>query len=525
MVSKTQTSPRVRAVNAWTKNAYFWILGAFLISRIAYYWAGVRFDRSIVEGNFQYIDVPLLKSKLLESLFYCHTQPPLLNLLAGAAVKLFGDHYAAALHVVYLAVGLSSGILLYRLMRHLRVGEKLAALLTILFLVSPGCILFENYPMYEYLAMWLVLLSCMALYALLKEPTLGKSFTFFAIFAALAWLRALYHPVLFVFFAGVLWFLLPRRRRLVVAGCAAPLLLVLALFVKNYLVFGMFAGSSWLGFALDSCTIHQLTPDEKESLIAGGKLLPMARVEGPSIVQAYRPFFPDLKPTGISALDQEFKSSGFINANHLVYLKAESVYRVMAGQVLRNYPIAYVRSVMIAWFCYFLPPSDFFQFEHNRAAIRPLERAVNVLVYGQFRETTRKGLRELKASGHTASLPLYTGTFLIIGFPALFFWGCWWVWRAWRKSGLGSNERVLVSFILFHILWLILTTNFLSSFENNRYRYPTEPLYVALAAMAIQRAVQGRTATTQEPGGLLNGFGDSINLDSEHTHHNPPRPS
>ena len=53
-------------------------------------------------------------------------------------------------------------------------------------------------------------------------------------------------------------------------------------------------------------------------------------------------------------------------------------------------------------FCYFLPPTDFFHFEESRGAIRPLDRAINLLVYGQFAETSRKGCGSCLASGQGA---------------------------------------------------------------------------------------------------------------------------
>ena len=61
----------------------------------------------------------LMKHRLMESLFYYHMYPPLDNLLVGAVVKAFPNNYRTPLHVLFMAMGLVSAVLLYGLMRSL----------------------------------------------------------------------------------------------------------------------------------------------------------------------------------------------------------------------------------------------------------------------------------------------------------------------------------------------------------------------------------------------------------------------
>lgn len=220
-----------------------------------------------------------------------------------------------------------------------------------------------------------------------------------------------------------------------------------------------------------------------------GKLAKIARIETGAAVADYRPFFPGVGPTGIPVLDEEIKSTGDVNTNNILYLKADFAYRKAAEQVLRYYPVAYARSVAIAWFCYFLPPTDFFQFEDARARIRSLDRFYNIVVFGQFREATGKQLRVLRSEGHTISLVLYTGIFLIIGFPLLFAGGLTYLIRGIRGRLLAPAQIALLLFVIFNITYIIATTNFLSSFENNRYAFPSDALYVALLGLCVQGGV------------------------------------
>ena len=458
-----------------------------MASRVLYYWAGIRFDTHILASNFQFIDLQLLRTRLFESLFYFHMQPPLMNLLVGLAVKAFPDHYGAALHALYLIAGLSSGIFLYILMRRLGVGSKLSTGLTILFVVSPAAVLYENFPMYEYLIMCLLLASSVVLYNLILQPNFWLALVFFSLLATLAWIRNLYHPFYILAIAATLAFFLPKKRITVLAAAALPFATVLALFLKNLVVFGLFSSSSWLGQNLQTITIHQLTDSEQASLIEQKKLDPIARFEAGTPVANYRPFFPDVKPTGIPVLDQEVKSSGDVNTNNILYLKADLAYRKAAFEVLRYRPVAYLRSVAIAWFAYFRPPSDFFQFEASRAHIRRFDRMFNLVVFGQLREAGNKELRVLRSQGRTVSMALYTGIFLIIGFPFLFFWALVYLIRGIRRRTLPAPQVGLLVFVVFNIAYIVLTTNFLSSFENNRYALPSDPLYVALLGLCLQQ--------------------------------------
>lgn len=474
---------------------YVLIVLAFACSRIVYYLAGIRFDTHILTFNFQFIDLQLLRTKLLESVFYFHMQPPLMNLLLGAALKAFPENYGTALHVLYMAAGLSSAILLYLTMLRLGVSEWISTALVILFVTSPASIMYENFPMYEYLIMWLLLASGIVLFRLIREPRFGVAFVCFSLLAVLAWIRSLYHLFYLVGIAAVLAFCLKRHRRMIVLSSLFPILAVFALFLKNYIVFDLFASSSWLGHALTTCTIHQLTDAEKDTLIQQGKLDAIARVESGVLVADYRPFFPDVKPTGIAVLDQELKSTGGLNTNNIYYLKADFAYRRTAKQVLLHYPIGYLRSEAIAWFCYFRPPTDFFQFDESRTPIRAFDRFYNLVVFGQFREAPNKDLRRIKSEGHALSLPLYTGLFLMIGFPFLLVWSLMFLIRGLRSRTLPAAQIGLLAFVIFNILYIVATTNFLSSFENNRYAFPSYSLYVALFGLCLQRAsitIQGR---------------------------------
>ena len=47
--------------------------------------------------------------------------------------------------------------------------------------------------------------------------------------------------------------------------------------------------------------------------------------------------------------------------------------------------------------------------------------------------------------------------------------------------------------VLFEIIWIMLVSNFLSSFENNRYRFPTDSLYCVLAAVWLESWIASKS--------------------------------
>ena len=465
-----------------------WILICFLISRALYYASGIRFQTNRLATNFQFLDLTLLRDRLWETLYYCHGQPPLMNAIIGLCLKVSPTHYGGWLHAFYMLLGAGSALLLYRVMVYLGVSDRLAFLFTLLFIASPGCVLFENYPLYEYEMMFLLLLSCVLLQKLVERPSTRLSFYFFTAWAALAWIRSIYHLYVLILVAAVLVAYLWKARFQVLTGAAVPILSVLILYLKNWMVFGLFGASSWLGANLIVVSAHQISPAEKLEMVRQGHASELVLLDPGESPPAYRRFIPDVPKTGIPILDEDMKQTGGgPNTNNLVYLKIDPQYRQVAKQVLREHPKAFLKSFSIALFCYFLPPTDYFHFEESRAAIRPLDRVLNVFVYGQFAETTRKGLRELQASGQGAKLVLYTGTFLIVMVPLLLGWG---VYLAWKTR----PRNALMLYLLFHIVFVLTVTTLLSSFENNRYRFPTDPMYVALFATMVQAIITTRSS-------------------------------
>jgi len=173
------------------------------VSRVAYYSAGVRFDLRPLTSNYQLVDPALLQTRLTETCWYMHTQPPGFNFLVGIVLKLVAGAAAQTIvfGLVYLVLSLSSVFALFFLQCELGVLPRLALILAALFSVSPGLVLHENILMYEIPQLFALLAGALALIRLFRSGAVYWLVVFYSLIAGIAILRATYH-LLWVAIAG-----------------------------------------------------------------------------------------------------------------------------------------------------------------------------------------------------------------------------------------------------------------------------------------------------------------------------------
>jgi hypothetical protein len=489
-----------RAQGLHSRSAYTLLLALFVVSRIVYYLLGVRFDARPVLNFFQFIDPELLKHRLLESLYYLHVQPPGFNLYTGIVLKLFPDAYPTVFHAIHLALGIGICWFTYYLMTACGVRPWLALTLTSLFIVSPGVVLFENFMLYEYLLVFLLLAAAVALYNFCQHETAIYAVLFFTCLLFLLLLRNHFH---LIYIAGAFLLLLGfyqgRRRMLLLSGMV-PLLLAFGLYFKNWILFGSFSSSTWLGMNMSTILTHQLTEQEARGFISRGVISPVSLIDAGSPIALYRPYVQMPPKTGIPVLDEEATSTGATNFNNPVFLQIQRYYIRDGLWILRNYPVAYLRSLEAAWFSYFLPTGDFPFFDLNRPRIFGIDRFFNLVFFGQFRYATeRKELRVIAGQGGKLGLILYTATFLLIGLPALWLWSIHYLMNGVRRKTIPPPIAVVIGFFLFNITYLTGVSNFLSSFENNRYRFQVDAFFVILFGIALEQLHRKFSRAAKEP--------------------------
>jgi len=367
------------------------------------------------------------------------------------------------------------------------IPESARILLTALFIASPGCLLYEDCLIYDYPVAFLLLVALACLLRFARYPSLAAALGFFLSLVSLLFIRNLFHLGMIYLAAAAGWMLFPKSRRLVAAAALPALLLGTGLYFKNWVEFGAFTGSTWLGMQLGVTTTYQLTNEEADDLIRNAGLNPIARITPFSRLDQYAGYYKQTPKTGVPVLDEP-NASLHANYNNLDYLQIHRQYAEAAKVVLLHRPQAYLRALAIAGYSYFLPPSDVHTFDKDRAKMSTFDRCYSLIFFGRFRQVDdRKELRRMYAQGERFSLLLYTGVFLLVLLPTLLLWAAAQFLIPRLRRSWNREHLIGLGFMLFILLLVTASANLLSSFENNRYRFPVDSFFLIVFALFIQR--------------------------------------
>lgn len=472
-------------------------VGAYIASRILLHLIGVRFDASPLAYYHQYLDPDLLRFDLVRSIVYLHTQPPLFNLFLGVILKVFPHHAALAFAISYKLLGVAMVVSLFLLMHAMGLTGRTSLILTTLFFISPSCVLFENSLVYTYPTMALLCVAAVVLHKAVAARSFVMLFLAFSLCAIIVLTRSLFNLVWLLAVVAMLVAFRPGDRLKLVAASCVPLAAVLLWYGKNVHLFGTFGASSWLGYGLYKMTVLGLPLEERLDLIRQGRLSPISLVPLYRPVDEYRPFLRPIAPTGVPALDQELKSNGRPNLNHVAYVAVANRYRVDALTALRLRPDAYARSVFDSVILSFLPASEFWPTypetprNANRILMFPYEVVYNAILYGSISSSSRQA----PASS--------VGIFLVLAYLGAALWGGFLcaetltaVFRQWRSVAANNADdcletsspaaRVTLLFLWITLLYVLIVSNALEIGETMRMRYLVEPFVLVVVASGVR---------------------------------------
>jgi len=432
----------------------------FTLGRLLAFAAGVRFDAADLASFWHFAPLHLLQTRLLETVYYLHFQPPLFNLYLGCVVQLFGSASTRAFGVSFFLLGLATALALFVLMRRLGVQRRWALVLTSVFALSPATLLFENYLFYELPVAALLVFSALALQVALERGSSGSYAVFFGLLATLVLTRALFHPLVLVLAALVPFVACAHQRRAQLRGFALPALLVLALCAKNWVIFDDFSTSTWLGMGLARMTLRSLDPEQKAAWVRQGLLSPVAGVHPPSSLAAYAEVMRMPNKTGIPILDEEQKPDGSLNLHHLAYARISHTLLADDQVVLRRAPEVYFAAAKGALRRFFQPASSWHPLARNRPKLAAYDGVYTALVH--FGDGGPLGVLFLAALG-------------------------WAVVRASRPAWKPEHRAVL-AFMALAMSYVLLSGTLLEPLENMRFRFATEPFLWAIVGLCLSPA-------------------------------------
>jgi hypothetical protein len=459
------------------------IVAAFVASRALYNLSGNGFATNL--GFWQFLDLPLLQSRLWQSLFYLHSQPPLLNLLLGAAVKFFPASYPLVLQVLFAAIGLALAIVMFLLMTELDVPIGLALLITLVFEIGPATLMFENWFYDTYPTAFVLVLAAFCLNRFMREKRRLYGWAFACCLALPVLMNSSFQVVWFLGVAAALYLLLRQQTRPLLAPGLAMLAVIMAWYVKNLLLFGTLSTSSWLGMNLCTMTTFQVPPAERYQLAVEGKLSAL------SLAGAFVPLGAFSAPlTGVPALDEKTKQDGQSNYNNIAYIQLSRICLHDAVWVLLHRPKAYLHAVAATARLYLQPAShEPLALHRNQTKmagwIALYERgllAVPVELGGPYSDG------EIRYGNQP---PDYRVSILLaVAVPLLTVWGFATVIRGGKRLPIAARATLL--FAVLGIVYTGLTGILFNAMENSRFRYVADPLYLLLLAVFISQVIRSR---------------------------------
>jgi hypothetical protein len=451
----------------------------FLATRLVLHTLGLRFNLELV---WMFMGDPGdLAHRLAETLYYFHAYPPGMNLLAGLFLKLGGARAPALALVTFWGFGLVLANGFYSVARALGMAPRGALLFTLAFSLVPQVIYFEHLFIYECPVAALLCLAAALFAEGLRSGSARAWLGCFLACAVVGWLRSTFHLVWFLASVGLaVWSSPTAERRRVVKAALAPLVLLLVLYAKNAVVFGVFGASSAAVANLNLVTIRKLPADQCARWVAERKVSPYACINVFSGPERYLSFFPSSTdtrwPDQVNRLYRPTVNAA--NFNHWFYLKLREPRRDDSVYYLLHEPLAYVATVLDGLPALFGPSTTWHPGDRDRGA--PHEKHRQVL--GAYEAAYNRLVHGFPWSP--------AGLYLFLPIPLVY---------AFRKARVLGTVLVepgrratagLVYFCLFQIAFIIATSSAFSAIESARYRYAAEPmiwLVVAFSLVAFRR--------------------------------------
>jgi hypothetical protein len=456
------------------------VLIVFVVSRIIYDRAGIHFQGDTYLGYWQFIDPALLRTDLWRSVFYLHSQPPLMNLVTGIVLQVFPINYEEVFHFLYFLAGIIFGISIYFLGISLRFSPWLSMIVSAWFMISPGTVLYEHWLMYAYPLTVALALSGFCLYQFIRTKKNYWGLIFFTLLSGIALTWSLFH-IVWLFGIVALLFIVCAERQKIVLVSFLPMFLVTAWYTKNLVMVGEFTASSWAGMNVSKIATFRMPEDERTQMVKSGELSKFALLPPFRNPSVYLKLLPDTPLTGIPILDEPETSLSGPNHHHLVYVAASKYYLQDAIRVIQAKPTYYLRSVEQAVYIYFHAASDFDLTTGNRDVISVFDLWWNRFFYGQWKNDETSIERNSSMSIEHVGWWIVVSFFIVVAGSIILLWK--------NRRDPAEPENLLVLFMAYNIFFVTLVGNLMDIGENNRFRFTVDPFILVLFIFLLRNMV------------------------------------
>jgi hypothetical protein len=391
--------------------------------------------------------------------------------------------------IAFLLFGLMLALSLFYLARVSGLSARAAFVVALVFSLLPQTIYFEHLYLYEEPVAALLCLSVALFHAALVRHSFRLWLAFFAVCAVIGVTRSTFHLIWFgTMLAMALSFSAPRERKHLVMAAGAPAALVLALYVKNLILFGTFSAFTYGPSSYAHVTVSRLTPDVRSEWVREHRLSPFATLSPYAGPREYLEVFSGTPPAGwpsqMTELDRPTVHAP--NFNHWVILEANRERNADAWYYLRAQPLEYAANVLHGLRDLFSASTEWHPYTgtersphyQHRQVLGGYESIVNRLVHGF----------------PVAPVGLYA--FL----PLVLIWTARRAWLLVRSDDVSGKARGAMHWLcLLNIIYVVGISIAFTFLEESRYRYQVESLICMTAALCLADLflwVAGHTRTS-----------------------------
>ena len=472
------------------------IVLVFILSRLIFIFNGGAFVAKPLDFAMQYLDPLLLKSDLLKSLFYLHSQPPIFNLFLGIVLKL-SEIPSLSYQFFFITAGAIITLNCYGIFIYLGTNWIISLFITIVFMLNPTLILYEHLLYYSYFEVLFISLSLFFLIHWCTNKKAGDVLLFWIFLLCLGMIRSVFHPV-FILATSVgltfyLWFWIKEQRcaKILLLASLLALAPLSVLCLKNTLVFGFFGTSSWEGMNLWT-KVNGFAPEQLEELRDKGIISSLAvKAELRTFQQPIGNYFNESElikiPCHHPADCNQFKSTGYPNFNHngYVYLSKQLLKDSLALIALDPSQFLFFTLGSYSLTLWHSSDSVHALFEKNMEVVKKLEKIYRFHYFGFLGVESKLDERMW---GRTIVITIL---FMIIYISTLI--------NVFKK-----DARRLTGIKLFCLFCLIihaytLTVSSVIEFgENNRFRFPVDIAFLTLTLGNITVWMRARKSSDNQ---------------------------
>jgi hypothetical protein len=404
-------------------------------------------------------------------------------------------------------MGLTFFIAIFILMKKLGTREDIGFILTVLFMINPSTILYENWLFYTYPVAFLLVLSTLTLLNFTDKKQIKGGHAFFNLIAILVLLRNTFQFIWFLLWVGIVAWIKKSYKKVFLA-VLIPFIIIFLLCFKNWVLFKSFSTTS------KTATIYQIIfnlviPNASyEQMVEAAKAKPISFTLLPEFC-----FLEDIgewafknvpmKKTGISVLDNYYKRSGFKNFNSVYHIYTAEAVQEDMYYMLKHYPQQSLLASYYGYKIYFFPGPTDVKFE-NREYLASYENIYHFMFH-HLNSINQKGLYNNHLTGYSEFLELKWDALSsilyctrVILFVIIIVFGIRFTYREYKRDKCGKLFLASL-FMVFNIVYLTIISNTFCSIGNNRYRYEIDAFYLIFFGLLLTEILTKRGGEVKQP--------------------------